>query len=424
MKPLYAIVTLLLCATLALAQNPEGPSGTALRKDYCLNTSVGFQIWGLYTSNGEVYDEATQSWQPTSDRLNFMVRRTRLGFKGRPYDRLKYNLTLAIDHVGNDDYDGATGGGNNGAFPNVSLWNAWVQWQLLPSSDVLHLTAGYFPPQFHRESITSALAVPSMEKAMSQNYARRHLVGTGPGRAVGLNIGGQWHREDAPLAFSYDLGLFAPTFGTTTAGVQSAPVWVGRGVLHLGDPEFSKYRLGAGFNTFGKRKGLSLGVAFSRQGSTDRFERSTALGIDLLANYGPFNFKADYTAMQRSATNADEKFDVSANTWNVAASVNLPFGKYLLEPALMAYGFDGPMDALGQQQAKAMAAFSGRERALDVGLNLHLNPGKLIVQLHYTLRDGEAGAAGDEARVNQYFSQNGKAIRRGDWLGVGVIGKF
>ncbi len=424
MKPHLLAAFLLTLVTMVRAQEAQGPHWLQPRSDYKMRVTAGFQIWGLYTMNGEVYDEATQTWQPTSDRLNFMLRRTRLAFKGRPYERLKYNLTLAIDHVGNDDYDGATGGGNNGSFPNVSLWNAWVQWQVLPASDALHLTAGYLPPQLHRESFTSALAVSSLEKAMSQNYARRHLTGTGPGRAAGINLGGMWRNETQRVAFSYDLGLFAPTFGGPTAGRKAAPVWVGRGVLHLGDPEFGRYRLGAGFNTFGKRKGVSLGVGGSWQGATDRFDRSTGLAFDLLANYGPFNLKGDYTLMQRRAADGDGTFRVHTRTWNMAASVNLPFGKYLLEPALMAYGFDGPMDALGQEHTKATAAFSGRETALDVGLNLHLNPGKLIVQVHYTLRNGNAGAAGDEARVNQYFSQSGQAIRRGDWLGMGLIGKF
>ncbi len=418
---LNSLIPILWVWPVVLCAQPPAPQAQPAPR---VKTSVGFQIWGLYTMNGQVFDTEANTWQPTDDRLNFMLRRTRLTFKDQPNARLRYNLTLAIDHVGNDDYDGATGGANNGGFPAVSVWNARIEWQVLPEKDVLWLTAGYFAPQFHRESFTGALVVPSLEKAMSQNYARRHLTGTGPGRAAGINLGGLWQAEGTAVAFSYDLGLFAPTFGTASAGVLAAAVWTARGVLHLGDPEFERYRLGAGFNTFGKRKGISLAAATSYQGATDFFERSTSLAFDLLANYGPFNLKGDYTLMQRAATDEAGSFTLPTRTWHLAASINLPVGKYVLEPSVMAYGFDGPTDALGQSRARAVRAFSGSEIALDFGLNLHINPNKLIVQIHYTLRDGNAGAAGPEARVNQFFSQNGQAIRRGDWLGAGLIGRF
>ncbi len=389
-----------------------------------VSTSVGLQLWSLYTTGGQVFDQSTQSWAPTSDRLNFMIRRTRLGFKGMPFSRLKYNLTLAIDHVGNDDYDGATGSGNNASFPSVSLWNAFVQWQVIAQKETLYFTFGYFAPQFHRESFTSALSVSSMEKAMSQNYARRHLTGTGPGRAAGITMGGLIHVAHMPLALSYDLGVFAPTFGSSTAGQQAAPVFTGRAVIHLGQPEFEKYKLGAGFNTFGKRKGISVGIAASYQGTTDRFEQSTGIGLDLLANYGPINIKGDYTLMQRNDRDEQGAFAVQSATWNAALSWNVPFGKYLLEPTLMVYGFNGPTDALAQTRAKQVGSFSGKEQAWDFGINWYLHPKRLKLQLHYTLRQGDAGEAGNTAKVNQYFNQSGQAIQRGDWLAFGIVARF
>ena len=49
----------------------------------------------------------------------------------------------------------------------------------------------------------------------------------------------------------------------------------------------------------------------------------------------------------------------------------------------------------------------------------------LKVLLHYTWRAGDPGAAGDGATVNEYFYQSGVgAIRRGNWIGLGINAIF
>ena len=44
--------------------------------------------------------------------------------------------------------------------------------------------------------MTSAFRLGSMEKSWDQNYQRRHMVGVGTGRAVGINIGGLNYGEN------------------------------------------------------------------------------------------------------------------------------------------------------------------------------------------------------------------------------------
>ena len=393
-----------------------------------IKPSIGLQLWSSYTVGAERYNETTQLYESVDNRLNFQIRRTRLGVKGQVYKDLKFNITTSLDLVGRDVLAGTEGGTNNGSFPKLGLWNAWIQWRIKPESETFNLTFGYFPPQIGRESITGALRSTSMEKSWSQNYLRRHLTGIGPGRAVGLNMGGLFLQNDKKFAFSYDVGIFNPVFqgyNGNSVGNEYAPLLVGRIALHIGDPEFEQYTFGHKVNYFGKRKGLTLALAGATQGRTDLFTKNQAFGFDLLFNLGSLNIDGEWTYLKRNKDTSIKDFSVSSNTGYLRVGYNFPLkNSFILEPVIMLVQFNGPLDTINQEDATTVKSLSGTEQILDIGFNLHLNP-DLKLALHYTIRTADSGAAGEGATVNNYFFQNGAgAIHRGDWLGLGVVAIF
>jgi Phosphate-selective porin O and P len=427
MRPII-ILLFLGVSQLIHGQNSNEQTWAKKLKEYKLQPIIGLQLWSTYTMGMEVYNPDVGQYEVVDNRLNTQLRRGRLGVEGQPYQNLSFNITTAIDLVGKDVLSATQGNGNNGAAPFINILNAYIQWKLLHQKDALHLTAGYFLPQIGRESITPALRSTSMEKAWSQNYLRRQLTGTGQGRAAGLNIGGLLLNADQKLGWSYDLGLFNPVYETyngNSAGEKFSPLFVGRAVLHIGDPEFEKYGLKHKINYMGKRKGLSLALAAAYQGENEVFKKQVAIGTDLLFNWGALNLDGEWTFLSRTGKqNSDSAFkeeEVHSNTGYLRLSYNLPLPKdRILEPVVMLMQFNGAMDSTAQTQAAAVHAFSGKDYTYDVGLNYYLNP-DFKLSLHYTFQWADAGDAGDGATFNNYFYQGGVgAVRRGDWLGLGV----
>jgi hypothetical protein len=304
-----------------------------------------------------------------------------------------------------------------------------VQWQVIPESDKLDVVFGYQVPQIGRESITSAMQSTSMEKAWSQNYLRRHLIGTGPGRATGINVGGLFLKEKRLLNWSYDVGLFNSrqlAYNGQSAGIQYAPLTTARLVVYWGDPETQHYSTGHKVNYFGQRQGLSFALAGAYQGQTDVYRYNTALGTDFLLNWGGWSMDGEWHLLSRaslpSTTLEDNSFsyDFQTGYLRLSYTYSLP-NDHFLEPLAMLVVLDGALDAEDQAKAIALGSFAGREQIWDAGVNYYLNP-DLKFSLHYTHRNGQAGDAGAGATFNNYFYQSGVgAIQRGNWLGLGLV---
>ena len=394
---------------------------------------IGFmnQFFGYYSMGQEVWNTATGVYEPVDNRLNFNWRRSRLVFKGTPYNRLSFALVFFYDHIGRDLLASGVGGVNRDQ-PNVGIWDLFLQYRLRKQDDLLVLTFGYFRPQMQRESITSAWATTSLEKSMSQNYVRRHLTGTGPGRAAGINLGGL--AGEGGFRITYNIGLFNPLttgLGGGSVGSRYSPLAVGRVVLSFGDPEMDKYRIGYSINAFGERNGLSIDFNASWQGTTDQFDAASAWGPGFLFNSGPINIDGEWIVMSRdgsrpSATGtASELFSATSASGHIRASYNIHAGRTMVEPVFMWMHFAGGESATQQADAEALGAFSGTETTLNAGINIYLNKQRLKLALHYTWHFGDPGAAGDGATVNQYFSQSGVgAIRRGNSIGAGISSIF
>ncbi|MBV6654632.1 MAG: hypothetical protein KI786_12785, partial [Mameliella sp.] len=194
------------------------------REDFKFDIRMMVQLWTLYTMDQQLYNEELGGYERVDDRLNTNLRRARLVMKGKPYPQLKYTVAMYYDLAGRDLLS-ASIGGSNPAQPNVGIWDAFFQYQLIKERQSVWLTGGWFRPQMQRESITSGWSVNSFEKSMSQNYLRRHLVGTGPGRAAGLNIGGLLQGDQ--IGVNYNLGVFNPLTTSPegrTVGKEFAPL--------------------------------------------------------------------------------------------------------------------------------------------------------------------------------------------------------
>ncbi len=384
------------------------------------------QLWSIYSTDFEVYNETTKTYERVDDRFNTSLRRARLSFSGEPYPRLKYTVMLFYDQIGRDVLSSGIGVSNR-VEPSVGIWDAFFQWKVLPNSEALHVVGGWFRPQIQREAITSGWSVNSFEKSASQGYLRNHLVSTGIGRAAGIHIGGLLNHNH--FGINYHVGVFNPeTTGSNgnSTGKNFSPLLTSRVVLTLGDPEMTSYGISYKTNYFNERKGLSLDFNFAKQGKTDLFESSQTIGTGFLLNYGTLNLDGEWTWMERAGqvTSPEQKprdFEVSTGTGHLRAGVNIAAGRFIIEPVAMAMHFKGAKNAEGQADAKLLNASSGSETTYDVGINWYLDRKNLKLMLHYTFREGDAGAAGDGSTVNQYFTQSGVgAIHRGNWLGIGL----
>jgi|GEM_PF-225071 len=420
--------------TLDSLVQPEQPAWKPrwLQKKEAFKLSVKsmVQLWSIYSTDFEVFNAENGTYEKVDDRFNVSLRRARLAFSGEPYPGLQYLVMLFYDQIGRDVLSSGIGVTNK-ADPSVGIWDAFFQWKVFPKKESLNVVAGWFRPQLQRESITSGWSVNSFEKSMSQSYVRNHLVGTGLGRAAGINIGGLINRHK--IGINYNFGLFTPAtagLNGTSSGRDFSPLVTGRVVLTLGDPELQQYGISYDINYFNQRKGLSLDFNAAVQGKSDQFESASTFGPGFLLNYGPLNLDGEWMWMSRSGRRESPEQEVrnyisKTGAGHIRAGVNIPAGRFVLEPIVMVMHFKGAYDATGQADAAALKNSSGDETTYEVGINYYLDQKRLKLMLHYTFREGDPGAAGDGAMVNQYFSQSGVgAIRRGNWLGLGLNAIF
>lgn len=426
-KLMIAVLLAFLLSPVVNAQTQPSALSEVLDK-YAIKGSVGLQLWGTYGYGMEVIGEdglATSA----DPRFNGQLRRSRFSLKGNPYSTLSFKVTAALDLVGHDVLSGTEAAGNNGSSPTFRIWNVIVQWQRKAEDDRLYLIGGYFVSPIGRESNVSALASTSFEKAWSQNYLRRHLVGIGPGRAMGLMLAGQLHSESAGRHLTYELALQNPLFtglAGNSSGLAYSPLLTARLAFQLGDPEQARYQPGKKVNYFGKRKGVTLGMAASRQGTTDLFEQNTAYGIDWLANTGNWHLDGEFYRLERTgraADNSEEKTDGYTGYIRLGHNVELP-RSLTLEPVISYWFYRGATELSGIGSANQLGAFSGSDSGLDIGANLYFNP-KTKLSLFFALRSGDAGEGVPATVNNNYFRQPGVGVvERGSYVGLGWVGVF
>ncbi|WP_090173447.1 hypothetical protein [Neolewinella agarilytica] len=395
---------------------------------YKIKASVGLQLWSTYGYGMEVINEDGQAI-PAEARFNAQLRRSRFSLKGNPYSTLSFKVTAALDLVGHDVLSSTEAGGNNGSSPIFRIWNAFVQWQAKPKNDRLYLVGGYFVSPIGRESNVAALASTSFEKAWSQNYLRRHLTGIGPGRAMGLMVAGQLHGEGNQRHLTYELALQNPLFtglAGNSSGLASSPLLTTRFAFQLGDPEQKSYKPGKKVNYFGQRKGITLGLAAARQGSTDLFKHNTAYGLDWLANTNNWHLDGELYHLKRSGRESDNReLETAGYSGYLRLGHNIALPRSLsLEPVVSYWFYRGATDLSGIESANQLGAFSGADSGLDIGANLYFNPTTKL-SLFFALRRGDSGEGSPELVNNNYFRQPGVGlVERGSYVGLGWVGVF
>lgn len=404
-------------ALLMMDTNVMGQKSSPTTFKPTLHPIIAWQIWSTYTMGQEVYDG--KSYKSVDDRFNTQIRRSRFGIKGNLLPDISYQLNIALDFIGRDVLSGTFGNSNNGAFPTFGLWNAYLRWKIDDGSDLWHLTLGYTPLNIGRENFTGAMSSISFEKSWSQNTHRRHLTGIGPGRAMGLNMGGQT-AEDI-VTFSYDIGVFNPLFhalNSNSTGNKTSLLTVGRLAFHFGDPESASYTTSHKVNYFGQRNGITIAVGGAYQGETDLFKKNSAVAIDWLGNWKALSVDGDWLWLHREGTGAES--DSHVGYLRLGYSQPLPSGHFL-EPTITFTRFEGAIDAEGIEEALTLQTDAGTSQNIDVGVNYYFSP-KLKLSLHYTFLEGDQGEARDGLLLNPFFSQGGVgAIKRGDYVGLEIV---
>lgn len=382
------------------------------------------QLWGVSSFNMKVDLNEDGVPEPVENRFNPFFRRARLGFNANAYSNLKFKVAAFYDGLGRDIL-GANIGPAANRTPGIALWDAFFSWNIIPASDWLHVTGGYFRPQFGRESITSGFATTSGEKATQQSYIRNHLVGKGTGRATGMNAGGLVPTGNRAVSINYNVGVFhtnttgsGPSAGLQSSGVFWSPLFAVRTVVNLGDPEMDEYKIAYVSNYYNQREGISIGFSGATQGQTDLFTRSTAVGADFLFNWGKVNVDADWALMNRTLTGetGNPMVNYSYNTGHIRGSYNvvLPNQK-IIEPVLMWEQFNG--GAPDDEGAEQVGAYSGSTQNWNIGCNYYLNTHKLKIIAHYIIQEGTAGN-------NVYTRQAGYRIERGNYFVLGLNAVF
>jgi len=360
------------------------------------------QLWGVYTM------DRVEGGQKYDNRMDFLLRRSRLGFQGKITEDLSWRVWFAYDNVGLDQHTafaksgsvGLVGGNSNNQ--QFYVWDAMFTYAL--HKNWANITVGYFRPQVGRESITAGFEVLSFEKALTNFYPRLHLIGSGPGRETGINIGGLYNDEKTKLGLNYNFGVFnVDKFSGGTGGDNL--LYTARIAVSYGDPEMKKYGLGYKVNYFGKRNGITFAVNYAYQGRgyaspVQQFKNNQMLGFDILANYKDFTFNAEYDELKRS-------FDVSGldykdKVWHVRAGYNFKLpNKTILEPTITYAEWQGDNKSLNG---------NGNFKTTDVGLNWYIKQNKMKLNLHYVKQSGSAKSA---------YNPDGKS-KAGDYVGVGL----
>lgn len=392
---------------------------------YKVTTQLGFQFASTYTLDQSIYNSSEDNYQQVDNRLTFQLRRSRLVLKASPYNNFNFSMVTNLDFVGRDVLSAEQGGDNNGAQPGFGFWDLKMGYKMIDSSDLVHLTFGYFHPQFGRVGITPAMAATSFEKPWAQNYVRRTMVGTGPGRAMGFNLGGQYWEEGKLFGLRYDVGIFSPittAYSGNSSGSSSSNLITGKLGISLGEPESKNYSLGHVINYYNERRGITLGFQGAHQGKTDLFETNNLYGVDILFNFDHLNIDGEWTTMKRSGMDASGTFTIKSNVKYIRVSYNIGDDAiHMIEPVISFVKFDGPM-AFGQQsRALQVGAFAGNDTILELACRFHFSR-TLRFTLAYTSNSGDAGETGPGAEFNNYLSQGGVgAIKRGDLIGASMV---
>ncbi len=351
-----------------------------------------YQFWGTYQTMDD-------DRLPGGDaHFDMNIRRGRFGAKGKVNKLVDFQVWYAFDLLGKDPGTNWLNGmfGTNTSNQVFQVWDAFFKFKFDPKYNV---TVGFFRPQTSRESIRSGFTTLSFEKTFPNFIHRTYTVSSGPGRVPGVNLGGTF--KGSGMGMKYDFGMF----NAFVAKENFSPMFAGRLAFWLGDEEKGGLR----DNHFGKRNGVTLAFYGTSQSAVDQSALTAisitnpenafnplnsvsvlSYGSDLLANYGNFNLKAEYSVITYSNLMGDTESatgNYTMVTYDVAAAYNIAkIGPGLLA-ATAAYTGVAADEALELGTLsiidKKYANQYGKVAFMDFGFNYYLKNDKYRIALHY-----------------------------------------
>ena len=325
---------------------------------------LNVQFWNVYSGSVQT------SESELAEQMAFYFRRIRPGIKGEVLPGFSYNLMLTLDYLGIPENISTKGKAPGG----VNVWSFYMTYKLSKTTGWFNLTGGYFLPHVSRESTTSPWTVSSLDKAEMSNYIRYFVTGKNNGVAPGINLGGTGKVGKSWLV--YNLAVVNRQDATSIQAKEWSPVTMGHAMINFGAPELKKYKYTFSNNQLRKQTSFSLGAGFSKQGKTDVFESSGTYGFDMLAYLGGLKVDGEYYRLLRKT---DEQYKATCLMGRLSYNFFLKNG-LVLEPVIMYEQFLG--DNTG-------AYFDGKDKRLDLGVNLISIARKVKLNFHFVFTDGE-----------------------------------
>jgi len=408
--PRRVVLTVLALLTVSsFAAYPTQAARIFQNDDQQLDLFFMVQFWNVAT-----FDALDSDSNAVADRFDHYIRRGRLGIKGQYRPEVSFVFNFAYDNIGKNGFTAATGSPQATNNKEFYLWDGYVTVAL--DETWTNLTMGYFRPQVGRESISSAFKVNSFVKAPANSWPRRHIVGRGPGRETGLNLGGLYLADN--WSINYNFGIFDTNHETIIGqgGEFWAPLLTWRLAFSTGDPEMPRYGLGYTTNYYSKRNGITFACNGTRQGQTNKtlvhdetldtyeylggFDRNTMFGFDILANVAGFNFGLEYATLEREAAgvieNGTRQYDTGYeySLWHLRGSYNIVLGNgQIIEPVALVAKIEAGYDLTWY----------------DFGLNWYLDRHRWKVNLHYVRQ---------ELGGNRFFWPD--TSEKSTWVGMGM----
>ncbi len=363
------------------------------------------QVWNVYTleNEGKSYNDANGNPQDPDARNDLYIRRGRIGVKGNISKNIKYKVWFAYDNLGKDRQTASTGGNSQDTYDNREfyIWDAIWTWVADP--EWANISIGYFRPQVGKESITTAFKVISFQKALTNFQPRRHIVYRGPGRETGVNIGGLALNKQ----LNYNFGIFDTSEYTgNNKDKKWSPMLAARVAWSFGDPEMKKYKMGYTQTYYGKRNGVTVGLNYTYQGETDYFDSNTMYGVDVLANFGPIDFNAEYDVLKRDNLNTQGGTPTGVDYENIDWSVKLGYNikmqnGQIVRPAVMYSVYDADDSAFAAAGINKNNSSNYRihksllkdVKMYEISLNWLINKDKLKVNAAYNYEEVGKGAS-------------------------------
>ncbi|MBN2636014.1 MAG: hypothetical protein JXR61_07075 [Prolixibacteraceae bacterium] len=346
------------------------------------------QFWNVFSEGIHSENEIS------ANRLASYFRRARFGLKGNLLPEISYDIMLSSDYLAKDDNLSTKGSASTA----ISVWSFYFTWKVNPENDWLNITGGYFLPHLSRESTTSPWYTSSLDKTEASCYLRQFVTGKTNGISPGINIGG--FGKIGKQTAVYNIAYINRQDKTSIQTKNWFPVVLGHFMLNFGDSEFQKYKYTFSNNLLRKQTSATFGLGFSTQGKTDAFTYTSTFNADATIYLGSLKIDGEYSQLIRR-----NEYYYQANCVSVRTGYNIFLkNNWVLEPTAMVEMFSG------NEASSDASFFDGKDKILDLGINLISAKRNVKVNLHYVFHEGEG-------TKNHYINNNS---RPGNFAVLGI----